>query len=211
MICKQPMIIQIDEATIKGRQMKKALLLNFSPKTSGQTSVFINLFKQNFDGEIEQFDLFNKQVSPCIDCGGCKRVTRCVLNDDFMKILAPNYDVVVVASPLYMSNLPAPAFSLISRFNFLFNNKKHLGLNHKFKSKQAMLILTGGGGACDMLMGESNEDLAIRQAKYIFKKLNAKLDENDIILSLNTDAVPAEKDVYNKNKIIKSAKKLSLQ
>ena len=190
--------------------MKKALILNFSPKSNGETSVFVDLFKQNFDGEVEEANLFNSPVRTCIDCGGCKKVNRCILNDEFMKIVDFTGDVLVIASPLYMSNLPAPALSFISRFNYLYNNKKYLKLTKKFKVKQAMLILTGGGGACEMIMGENNEDLAVRQSKYIFKKLNAKLCDDDIVLSLNTDKVSACKDEFNKNKTIKIAKKLSI-
>ena len=97
-----------------------------------------------------------------------------------------DYDVVLIASPIYMSNLPAPMLALVSRFNFMYNNKVHLKKQTAFCDKKAVLILVGGGGACKMLMGENNQDNAIKQAQYIFKKINADLKAENIVMSLLT-------------------------
>ena len=71
------------------------------------------------------------------------------------------------------------------------------------------MILTGGGTECKKLMGKTNEDEALKEANYIFAKVNARLDH--VFLSLNTDIFPAEKDENVKEKIALAARELSSQ
>lgn len=189
--------------------MKKALIIFVSPHKTGNTAALVNVFKENFNGEIEQINLFPNLggISPCIDCGGCKKIEGCVINDDFYKITKDDYDVLVIASPIYMSNMPPPFWNLISRLNYTFVNRTHLKQSSTFKEKEGVLILTGGGSACKRLMGETNEEEAIKQTNYVFKKLNAS--PNYMFLSLKTNIVPAEEDENIKQQIEIAAKKLS--
>lgn len=193
--------------------MKRVLLIDCSPKDNGNTAHLVKIFKKNATANITHVKVFpqlNKDMGilPCIDCGGCMKVDRCVLNDNFAKIVDDVYDVVVLASPIYMSNLPGPAFNLISRFNYLFNNKEYLKLVHNPSYKRAVLMLVGGGFASKKLQGKTNEELAIKQAGYIFGKLNAELKEDDIITCLNTDFVKIEENKPAQEKVIKLAKGL---
>lgn len=190
----------------------KALIIFASPHRQGSTAALVDVFKENFKGEVEQIDLFpnlSKGILPCIDCGSCKRKMGCVINDDFEKATRDDYDVLVIASPIYMSNLPPPLWNLISRFNFTFGNRVYLKQTRHFKEKGGVLILTGGGTECKKLMGKTNEDEAIKEANYIFAKVNARLDH--VFLSLNTDTLPAEKDENVKEKIALAARELSCQ
>ena len=131
----------------------------------------------------------------------------CVLSDDFAKIISDDYDVLVIASPIYMSNMPPPFWNIISRFNFTFSNRIYLKQSKTFKEKEGVLILTGGGSECKKLMGKTNEDEAIKQANYVFAKLNAR--PNHIYLSLQTDTIPASQDEEIKEKIKEGAIELS--
>ena len=192
---------------------KKCLIVNGSPKTNGNTYYLINEFIKNYKYTIEvinAFDIGNKKgVSSCIDCGGCLKQEFCVLDDDFKKITQDDYDLILIASPIYQSNLPGPMFNIVNRFNFLFNNKQGLEISHKFKNKQAALILVGGGGACKFLQGTSNEDLAIKQSKYIFNKINAELKSENIILCLNTNQTQIRDNEEIKSKIKEMADRLN--
>ncbi len=197
-----------------GEKMKKALIIYGSPSLKGNTNALTNVFKENFNGQVSQINLFstmqNEGIAPCNGCNGCNSKKGCVKNDEFDKILKDDYDVLVIACPIYMSNMPGPFWNLMSRFNFTFNNKVHLKQTISFKAKKGVLILVGGGSECKSLMGASNEDNPIRQAKYVCKKLNVDL-ENNIFLSLNTDKVPAINDVDVVERIKESAKRLSQQ
>ena len=169
----------------------KCLIINGSPKINGNTARIVDEFKNGFNGEIDEINVFNA-ISPCFDCGYCTRNARCSINDDFSKVTADDYQVVVIASPIYMSNMPGPMLSLISRFNYLYNNDLYLKNKKQYQPKRAVLFLVGGGFASETLKGEKNETNPINQAKYIFKKINANLREDDLLLCLNTDEVKVE-------------------
>ena len=190
--------------------MNKTLIIFASPSLKGDTAKLVKLFRDNFHGEIEQINLFPhlsaKPIAACIDCRGCTRQTGCVLQDDFKEILKDDYNRVLIAAPLYMSNMPAPFWNLISRFNFVFGNKSGQHESIDFKAKRGALFLLGGGSECKKLMGQSNEDNAIKQAKYVCGKLNATLIEQDIVCYLNTDEAPVDKDKDTLQKVITIAK-----
>ena len=182
----------------------KCLIINGSPKNNGNTARIVEEFKKYYSGEIDEVNVF-KNVSPCIDCLGCTKVAKCCINDDFAKVIADDYETVVIASPIYMSNLPGPMFNLINRFNYLYNNRVYLKVKQSFKPKKAVLLLVGGGFACESLKGELNESHPIDQAKYIFKKLNANLKKQDTVLCLNTD----ETKVEDNNDILRKVAKIA--
>ena len=191
---------------------KKCLIINGSPKLNGNTHFLINEFIKNTNFKIDIINTFpisnNKGISSCLDCGGCSKIKLCCVNDDFKKVLNDDYDFILVASPIYQSNLPGPMINLLNRFNFEYNNKISLNYKHIFKPKKAGLILVGGGGACKPLQGISNEDLPIKQSKYIFKKLNAQLYDENIILCLNTDEVNIKTNQNIIDAVIKMAKNI---
>jgi len=192
---------------------KKCLIINGSPKINGNTYYLINEFIKNYKYPVDvinAFDIENKKgISSCIDCSGCLKQKFCVLDDDFKKITQDDYDLILIASPIYQSNLPGPMLNIVNRFNFLYNNKQVLGISHQFESKQAGLILVGGGGACKFLQGTSNEDLAIKQSKYIFNKINAELKSENIILCLNTNQTQTKDNEEIKLKIKEMANRLN--
>lgn len=185
----------------------KALIIFGSPRKNGNCNSLVKTFTQNFDGKIDFVYAFpdhnSAGIAACINCEACKKID-CVINDDFSKIICDDYDVIVVASPIYMSNLPGPMLNVISRFNYFYHSGKKLS-----NPKTGVLILTAGGHGVKKLQGETNEDLAIRQAKYIFSKTNASITEENIVLSLKTDIVPANLDKQAQEKIEQIAKKLS--
>ncbi len=177
----------------------KALIIFGSPRKTGDTANLLKTFLNNFEGEVDFVNAFpnasNNGVSACINCVACKHAD-CVIKDDFFKILKDDYDILVVASPIYMSNLPGPMLNVISRFNYFFHSGKKLT-----KQKLGVLILTGGGHGAKRMQGKTNEDLAIRQAEFIFAKTNASFYEENMVLSLNTDKTPAKYDYLAQQKI----------
>lgn len=182
---------------------KKCLIINGSPKINGNTNYLINIFIKEYKYQTQIVNAFS--ISSCVDCNICSKQKLCVLNDDFKLITNDDYDLILIFSPIYMSNLPGPMINIINRFNFIYNNKKYLNIINKFKQKKAGLILLGGGSSCKELEINSNEYLAIKQSEYIFKNVNANLD--DIILCLNTDFVPIKDNIEIINKIKNLANK----
>lgn len=188
----------------------KCLIINGSPRANGNTYFLINKFAESYVGDIKVVNAYalygTKGISGCLDCEGCRHVQGCVVNDAFQTILKDDYKSVMIASPIFMSNLPGPMINLINRFNYQWNNQEFLGIKTMLSPKRAKLLLLGGGSACKSLMGENNQDLPIKQAKYIFKHLNANLNQEDIVLALNTDEEKVEENI----ELISQVKQLAL-
>ncbi len=192
----------------------KALILMGSPHKNGDTAVLVEDFMKNFKGDSKIIYLYShlqeKGIKPCIDCGYCKKEKGCIIPDDFKELLADDYDVLVIASPIYMSNLTPPLWSVISRFNYVFNNKQNLSSTITFKEKIGVVLLVAGGSSCKMLMQNTNDYLPLQGCKYIFGKVNAKFDEdNHYILSNNTEEIHTEDNIVVREKVKILANKLS--
>ena len=119
------------------------LLINTSNREKNCYKVLNDIKKEN-DTLIS---LSNKDIKFCLGCGSCSNdlERHCVLNDYitnevYDKILE-NEDIVI-ATPLYMSNINAIFKNLLDRMNPFY----HHGL---LKNKNIYLILTGGGSKED--------------------------------------------------------------
>lgn len=164
----------------------KILILNGSPHKNGDTSYIVNEIKKKLQGEVEELFLYDAKISPCVDCRYCWKNNGCAIKDD--------YDILIIASPVYMYNVTPPMFSLLTRLNYIWSNKYFLDITHVFKKKRGILVLTGGGS------GEPKH--ALDTAKLIFKFLNSDFDsKKDYIYSLNTNNIPAKEDIQIKKKI----------
>ena len=102
-------------------------------------------------------------------------------------LLKDDCDILILASPLYMSFVTPPLFSIISRLNAIWSNSYFLKKPNTLKPKKGILILTGGG--------DGSPDPAISIAKTAFHFLNAHFDPDlDYIRSLSTNDIPVRDD-----------------
>ncbi len=93
----------------------------------------------------------------------------------------------MIASPLYMSFVTPPLFSVISRLNAIWCNHYFLKIQKALKPKKGILILAGGG--------DGSPAPAISIAKTAFRFLNASFDPAlDYIRSLHTNTVSVQDD-----------------
>lgn len=181
----------------------KVLILNGSPRVNGDTRSILNKVKERFSNDtiFTEFDAYKENIKPCIDCRYCNKNKGCSQKDRMDIILNDDYDVLIIASPVYLSNVTPPLFSIITRLNFIWANKYFLGITQEFKKKKGILILAGGGNGAP--------DIAIDLAKNAFEKLNADFSlDNNYIYSLNTDTIPVNEDKELDNQIDKTMKKI---
>lgn len=167
----------------------KVLILNGSPRPKGDAAYMIELLKSKLprETEFETLNAFDGNVLPCNDCRYCWEHEGCSITDQMDVLWKDDYDTLVIASPLYMSFVTPPLFSVISRLNVLWSNRFFLKKPNKLKPKKGILILTGGG--------DGAPDPAIGIAKTAFRFLNASFDPvTDYIHSLNTNTVPVQED-----------------
>ena len=165
----------------------KTLIINGSPRKNGDTAFLLTELKKVLRGEIIEINAYDRGISPCVDCGACKTKKGCRVDDEMRIIYEDDFDNVVIASPLHMSNLTAPLMCIASRFQAYYCAKRFLRDEVSASRKKAALIIVGGGGG--------KPEGAVNLAKWMFKKLNAHGFENHTVLSCNTDVVPARGDV----------------
>ena len=168
--------------------MKKMLILNGSPHPNGDTAYMIERLKEKTVGKVEVVELkaYQANIKPCIDCRVCWKKEGCSIKNDEMEIIwKEDYDIIVVASPVYMFNVTPPLFSIISRLNMKWCNQYFLKKEYPPKPKQGILILAAGG--------DGKPDNAIDSAKIVFNILDAKFDiDKNYIYSLHTNEIPAK-------------------
>ncbi len=117
----------------------------------------------------------------------CWEKEGCCIRDETDILWKDEYDVLIIASPLYMSFVTPPLFSVISRLNYIWSNHYFLKIPGRLKQKKGILILAGGG--------DGSPDPAINIAKAAFRFLNTEFDPTlDCISSLNTNTVSVQDD-----------------
>jgi multimeric flavodoxin WrbA len=121
-----------------------------------------------------------------VDCRACQKSKGCVIDDKMKLIYEDDFDNVVIASPLYISNLTHPLFAIASRFQAYYCAKRFLKDAFILRKKKSALILVGGG--------DGGYKEAVRLSDWIFKKLNAFGYKEHMALSLETDSISARYD-----------------
>ena len=125
----------------------KTLIINGSPHKNGETVKMINFIKERLDGQVICLNTYFENISPCVDCGFCHKEDRCAI-DDKMTELYPHIescDRLVLASPLYFSQLTGVMLGVLSRIQ-VFSAQKYI--RHKtpnLKPKKGIVLLNGGG------------------------------------------------------------------
>ncbi len=100
----------------------KALILNGSPRTGGNTALALaeaeKIFLEN-DIETETLQVGQTEIGGCLGCGFCYKNGRCVKND-IVNELAKKFeeaDALIVGSPVYYA---APNGTLVALLDRLF-------------------------------------------------------------------------------------------
>ena len=181
----------------------KVLVLNGSPHDNGDTTYIISKIKERFpiDTIFEEINAYKDNIKPCIDCRYCWKNIGCSMNDKMNLVLKDDYDVLIIASPIYISYVTPPLFSVFTRLNYIWSNKHFLNTTTSMRRKKGILILVGGG--------DGSPDNAIKISARTFKKLNADFDlEKNYIYSLNTNTIPAKEDKTILNQIDNAIKNI---
>lgn len=139
-------------------------------------------------GEVHHLRAYEAQIKPCIDCRYCWEQHDCAISDDMDAIydLIESVDNIIVASPIYFSELTGALLNLMSLLQRYYAIKyiqrdKGFGL----KEKLGGLILVGGG--------DGNANCAMHTADVLFRLMNVK--SQGTVLSHNTNRVPASEDI----------------
>ncbi len=165
----------------------KTLVIFGSPRRNGDTAYLVKRLLESLGGEHMTVDCYHENISPCIDCRACRKSGKCSINDGMQKVY--DYldicDNIVIASPIYFSELTGRLLDVCSRYQLYFSQRRFRGISVPPKNKKGGVILVGGGSG--------GKDKAFSTAKEIFRMLSVS-DVFPPVCSPNTDTVPAKDD-----------------
>ena len=120
----------------------KVLILNGSPRPDGDTAYILEMLKGRFPRGtgFETIHTFEADIRPCTDCRYCWKNEGCCIRDEMDTLWKDDYDVLVMASPLYMSFVTPPLFSVISRLNAVWSNRYFLKKPCALKPKKGTVF-----------------------------------------------------------------------
>lgn len=166
----------------------KTLIFDGSPHPKGDTATLIRAMTETLSGEYNIIRAYDERnISPCMDCRYCWQHPVCSMQDGMTKVyrLIQESDAIVIASPLYYSELTGPLLGVLSRLQLFYCANRFQGIRLNEKEKRGGILLAGGGNG-----GPSN---AIRTAKILLRAMGAQ-DIAEEVMSLRTDSMPAYQD-----------------
>ena len=136
---------------------KKIVILNGSPRRTGNTSALVKAFTEGAESAghtVTEFFLDSMNIHGCKGCFGehSSKECPCVQRDDMNKIypVVRECDVIVLASPLYYWNLSGQIRTAIDRLFALEEGDGNLLRGHGKAS--ALLMAAEGHGFEDVLV-----------------------------------------------------------
>lgn len=126
----------------------KALAISGSPRPEGNTWQLLQIALEVLaeEGlETEFISLHDKQVQPCIACGGCqKQKNQCTQKDDLEEILPRMHaaDALLVGSPVYFGSATPNLMALLDRAGYI----ARYGDNYFYRKVGAPLVVARRAG-----------------------------------------------------------------
>lgn len=125
-------------------------------------------------------------IAPCVDCRYCWTHNRCAIDDGMGEIyrLLSEVDNVVIASPIYFSQLTGPLLSVASRLQYLYVSRMMRNDIVELNPKKGAILLSGGG--------DGSAEPAIKMASILLRQMGAEVVGAEC--SLGTNTIPASED-----------------
>lgn len=165
----------------------KTLILNGSPRITGDTTSLIEKVTEKIVGEYRIVDAYRCNISPCIDCRSCWEKQGCAINDEMQEIYGyiQDCDNILIASPIYFSELTGKLLDVGSRIQTYWCAKYFRKEEPVVKSKKGAVILVGGG--------DGNINKPYDTACTLLHHMNC-YNIHKVVYSHNTNERPAIKD-----------------
>ena len=125
----------------------KTLIFNGSPRPHGDTMSLLAPLCRSLTGEVRIVDAYRCDISPCVDCRHCWEHDGCAISDEMRSLYGEisTCDNLLIASPIYFSQLTGPLLSVLSRLQRFYCARRFLKLEPILKPKRGAVILVGGG------------------------------------------------------------------
>ena len=147
----------------------------------------VNEFLKNLKGEYKLVEAYDCNIKPCIDCRYCWERNGCSIEDEMQEVYdyIQDCDNILIASPLYFSELTGPLLAVTSRLQTYFCARYFRKVKPIPKSKKGGVIITGGG--------DGKIEKAYKTACILLRQMNAN-NIAPVVYSHNTNNIPAEND-----------------
>ncbi len=167
----------------------KVLGLVGSPRKNGNTDLLVSsvLNGAGASGNIaEKLYLYELDISPCVDCRGCKKGEfRCAVDDDMTALYSKleGADVIVFGTPLYW-------YGPTGKMKLMIDRLRPFVASKKLKGKKAILVTPSeeGASACDCL---------VRMFELSFKYLGIDLTDKILVTAYDKAEVSEQPDALN--------------
>ncbi len=126
----------------------KVLILNASPRANGNTAMLIDAFVSGLPAEnsVVQLNLYDILPLPCMACNCCQTADVCHFHDlDELDSLLRTSDALVWAVPVYNYSVPAPAKSVLDRFQRYYEALAVRGESLFEKTDRPCILLLSAG------------------------------------------------------------------
>lgn len=136
----------------------KVLIINGSPRKSGNTSIAVREMEKTFleEGlEVETLQIGNEDIRGCIACNHCAETGKCAF-DDIVNTVAEKFekaDGLVVASPVYYASANATLIALLDRLFYSSHFVKTM--------KVGASVVCARRGGCSTTFDELNKYFTI--------------------------------------------------
>ena len=152
----------------------KALGIYGSPRKGGNTDQLLERVldgAQSAGAQINRVYARDLDMSGCIECGGCEKTGRCVLDDDMTEVydLIDEADVIFIASPIFFYCLTSQAKAVVDRAQAMWSRRmlvKNAEERKSYTSGKGYLIAVGA------TRGKNLFEPAQMVAKYFFDALD---------------------------------------
>jgi multimeric flavodoxin WrbA len=157
--------------------MTKIVAVYGSPRRKGNTSLLLKKAVQGAreaGAEVEEIVLRDLEISPCLEIYGCKETGRCVIEDDFHRVLdqMQSCQGLILASPIFFYAVSAQTKMLIDRCQSMWVKKYWIDKvpYGARKPKRKGLFISVGA-----TKGKKLFDGALLTIRYFFDVLDTEL------------------------------------
>lgn len=176
----------------------ETLIFNGSPRKNGDTVSLIRALREFLPGKVTVVDAYSCHISPCVDCRYCWDHSGCCQKDGWEQVEETllSCNSVVIASPIYFSELTGPLLSVLSRLQQYYCARQFQGEKQAFPEKRGGILLVGGG--------DGSPDRAAETAVTLLHQMNCR-EIFPPVCCHNTNAVPALEEPNCKERLAELA------
>lgn len=147
-----------------------------SPRREGNTALLLKKAVQGVrdsGGKVNEINIGDLTISPCLEIYGCKKDGRCVIQDDFQEVYdqIDKCDGIMIASPIFFYAVSAQIKILMDRCQSFWVRKHWLDghENSGRKIKKGLFISVAATN------GKKLFDGALLSVRYFFDAIGAEL------------------------------------